>query len=262
MGSFRIPENDGEKREEPAAVPNSTVGVPSKLSSKRQRMMKRAHAVEEHEISVGEKVQESIESPQSKPSAKGQYVKSKVRLFQEKSQSLDLDNQRPEYNKNNVKLMNQECYNRARQKGLQRNHSMNIDADLVEERKVRREVRKLNAWLIQKSMEHQERQEWSKTEFLRSRTTTITEKKTLLPESAFKSFDSSSIVSSIEDEIHKLTIEADVHNGNVMLEPETNKVSESDSDLLLEAKLIRTDGKLAKLASIDELIEYEQGERG
>ena len=146
--------------------------------------------------------------------------------------------------------------NRARQRGLQRNHSMNIDADLVEERKVRREVRKLNAWLIQKSMEHQERQEWSKTEFLRSRTTTITEKKTLLPESAFKSFDSSSIVSSIEDEIHKLTIEADVHNGNVMLQPETNKVSESDSDLLLEAKLIRTDGTLAKLASIEDCIAF------
>ena len=218
-------------------------------------MMKRTQAVEEQE-SRGESV-----APPPKPAAKSR-VQSKVRLFHEKSQSLDLDNQRREYNKNDVKLMNQECYNRERQKGLlQKNHSVNIDADLAEARRVRREVRKLNAWLVQKSMEHQDRQEWSKTQLLRSRTV-ATEKKTLLPESAFKSFDSSSIVSSIEDEIHKLTIEADVHNGNVMLEPETNKVSESDSDLLLEAKLIRTDGKLAKLASIDELIEYEQGERG
>ena len=245
-------------------VTNNTAGAPSKLSSKRQRMMKRAQAVEEQESNVGGKVQESVApSPPTKPAAKS-HVKSKVRLFQEKSQSLDLDNQRVEYNKNDVKLKNQECYNRVRQKGLlQRNHSVNIEADLAEERRVRREVRKLNAWLVQKSMEHQDRQEWSKTELLRSRTT-ATEKKTLLPESAFKSFDSSSIVSSIEDEIHKLTIEADVHNGNVVrLEPETNKVStESDSDLLLEAKLIRTEGKLAKLASIDELIEYEQGERG
>ena len=243
-------------------VTNNTAGAPSKLSSKRQRMMKRAQAVEEQESNVGEKVQESVTpSPPPKPAAKS-HVKSKVRLFQEKSQSLDLDNQRVEYNKNDVKLKNQECYNRVRQKGLlQRNHSVNIEADLAEERRVRREVRKLNAWLVQKSMEHQDRQECSKTELLRSRTT-ATEKKTLLPESAFKSFDSSSIVSSIEDEIHKLTIEADVHNGNVVtLEPETDKVStESDSDLLLEAKLIRTEGKLAKLASIDELIEYEQGE--
>ena len=218
-------------------------------------MMKRTQAVEEQESS-GESV-----APPPKPAAKSR-VQSKVRLFHEKSQSLDLDNQRREYNKNDVKLMNQECYNRERQKGLlQKNHSVNIDADLTEERRVRREVRKLNAWLVQKSMEHQDRQEWSKTELLRSRTT-ATEKKTLLPESAFKSFDSSSIVSSIEEEIHKLTIEADVHNGNVALleQPETNKVSESDSDLLLEAKLIRTEGKLAKLASIDELIEYEQGE--
>lgn len=245
-------------------VTNNTAGAPSKLSSKRQRMMKRAQAVEEQESNVGGKVQESVApSPPTKPAAK-RHVKSKVRLFQEKSQSLDLDNQRVEYNKNDVKLKNQECYNRVRQKGLlQRNHSVNIEADLAEGRRVRREVRKLNAWLVQKSMEHQDRQECSKTELLRSRTT-ATEKKTLLPESAFKSFDSSSIVSSIEDEIHKLTIEADVHNGNVVrLEPETNKVStESDSDLLLEAKLIRTEGKLAKLASIDELIEYEQGERG
>ena len=222
-------------------------------------MMKRAQAVEEDESSVGEKVA----SPPPKPASAKSHVKSKVRLFHEKSQSLDLDNQRREYNKNDVKLMNQECYNRVRQKGLlQKNHSVTIEADLAEERRVRREVRKLNAWLVQKSMEHQERQEWSKTELLRSRTTT-SEKKTLLPESAFKSFDSSSIVSSIEDEIHKLTIEADVHNGNVKLveqAEETNKVSESDSDLLLEAKLIRTEGKLAKLASIDELIEYEQGE--
>ena len=216
-------------------------------------MMKRTQAVEEQESS-GESV-----APPPKPAAKSR-VQSKVRLFHEKSQSLDLDNQRREYNKNDVKLMNQECYNRERQKGLlQKNHSVNIDADLAEERRVRREVRKLNAWLVQKSMEHQDRQEWSKTELLRSRTT-ATEKKTLLPESAFKSFDSSSIVSSIEEEIHKLTIEADVHNGNVPKQPETNKVSESDSDLLLEAKLIRTEGKLAKLASIDELIEYEQGE--
>ena len=217
--------------------------------------MKRTQAVEEQE-SRGESV-----APPPKPAAKSR-VQSKVRLFHEKSQSLDLDNQRREYNKNDVKLMNQECYNRERQKGLlQKNHSVNIDADLAEARRVRREVRKLNAWLVQKSMEHQDRQEWSKTQLLRSRTV-ATEKKTLLPESAFKSFDSSSIVSSIEEEIHKLTIEADVHNGNVTLleQPETNKVSESDSDLLLEAKLIRTEGKLAKLASIDELIEYEQGE--
>jgi len=221
-------------------------------------MMKRTQAVEEQESSG-----ESVAQVAPKQAAAKSRVKSKVRLFHEKSQSLDLDNQRREYNKNDVKLMNQDCYNRVRQQKdlLQKNHSVNVDADLAEERRVRREVRKLNAWLVQKSMEHQERQEWSKTELLRSRTA---EKKTLLPESAFKSFDSSSIVSSIEDEMNKLTIEADVHNGNVPLveqKPETNKVSESDSDLLLEAKLIRTEGKLVKLASIDELIEYEQGER-
>ena len=214
-------------------------------------MMKRSQAVDQPESEQGGIAQKSV-APVEKAAAKG-FVKSKVRLFHEKSQSLDLDNQRSEYNKNNTKLKNQDCYNREKQKVLQRNHSINIDADLAEERRVRREVRKLNAWLVQKSME----QEWSKTELLRSRT----EKKTLLPESAFRSFDSSSIVSSIEEEIHKLTIEADVHNGNVPLEPETSKVQESDSDLLLEAKLIRTEGKLAKLASIDELIEYEQGEK-
>ena len=190
-------------------------------------------------------------------------VKSKIRLFHEKSQSLDLDSQRPDYHKSNAKLINQDCYNRVRQKSLQKSDS----EESLEEKKVRIEVKKLNQWLMQKSMENKESERLVSNERRKPkrkllRSSTVTEEKTLLPQSAFQSFDLSGRVRSIEDEINKLTIEADIHHEKMYESKTNNNDSQNESDLLLEAKLIRTDGKLAKLASIDELIEYEQGEKG
>ena len=190
-------------------------------------------------------------------------VKSKIQLFHEKSQSLDLDSQRPDYHKSNAKLLNQDCYNRVRQKSLQKSDS----EESSEEKRVRIEVKKLNQWLMQKSMEHKESEGGrnnprSKPKRKLLRSSTVTDEKTLLPQSAFQSFDWSGRVRSIEDEINKLTIEADVHHEKRYESKANNDDSQTESDLLLEAKLIRTDGKLAKLASIDELLEYEQGEKG
>ena len=236
------------------------------LSSKRKKMMQRSAAIDNQQDSLEENAK--VLPKASKQEIKSN-VKEKIRRFQEKSLSLDLDTGVPEDQKSNAKLFNKDRYNRVRQKFLQKSSSVDLDGGWDDNDMMIHESSKLNQWLSSKSVEQNLKEE--KVSFTQAvdrkkkkllRSSSVKEMKTLLPLSAFQSFDYLSSVGSIEEEIHKLTIEAEIHGDNVESDrASVSEASEASSELLLEAKLIRTEGKLVKLASIDELIEYEQGEK-
>ena len=236
-------------------------------SSKRKKMMQRSMAV----ISPDAASEKKDSSWASSLGIKSN-VRARIKHFQQKSQSLDLDMEHPlegqEGRKSDAKLRNHDCYNRVKQKAMRKCDSIDQEAGLVEDEDGRSEVRRLNQWLLQKSFEQEDSGSLAslvdrkRKKLMRSHST-VTERKTLLPQSAFQSFESARSVESLVEEIQKLTIEAEVHHATVdENKPKgTMKVTASNSDILLEASLIGTEGRLVKLASIDELNEYEQGEK-